>query len=212
MPASASDPKEDERHEYVLSMFAPELRTAGIVPRWSIMVTTAKDYVAGHSYFVTLYAHQIAKLIEWDGPLDKLLFSALMHDTVEEIFTGDIPGPVKHNIIHPDNSRNYVRQMARASMPAILDYTEAIDDSTWGGEIKAIISVADKLDALLFLISEKRLGNSIAAKRIPELADKVQSAWRKLPIDNALRLLELWNEVMNPAILRHYDNGGSGVW
>ena len=38
--------------------FPPELRTASVIARWSIVWTLTRDTVSNHSYFVALYARE----------------------------------------------------------------------------------------------------------------------------------------------------------
>lgn len=193
-------------------LFPPELRTASIVPRWSIVWTLNKDYVSNHSYFVTIYARQIAKVIGWKGSMEDLMVYALYHD-LEELITGDIVSPVKREIVDPEKSRAYVDGKMGASMPGILaDIIDVEnDDKILGGHgIKKIVKAADRLDALLFLITERRLGNSIIEPRIADAKTLFDESWMELPGLKQM-ILDTLKNVMWPEISYHLDRGGFGV-
>lgn len=196
-----------------IKLFPPELRTASIVPRWSIVWTLNKDFVANHSYFVTIYARQIAKIIGWKGSIEDLMVYALYHD-LDELITGDVVSPVKKAIIDPEVSEVYVDGKMSVSMPQIRhDMIEAAEKPG----IKAIVKAADRLDALLFLITERRLGNSIVEPRITDAANLFKESWWDLPLRDpethspTRSLSELYYGVMQEEIRRHEHGGGFGV-
>lgn len=185
--------------------FPPELRTASVVPRWSIIWTLTRDSVANHSFFVTFYAREIAVLIEWQGYLDDLMYMALVHD-LEETATGDVVSTVKAEIIDDKRAAAYIDRKMRERMPFVADDMEAMGSE----EIKRIIKAADKLDALIFLMVERRLGNGVIAPHLPSAHAKFEAAWRNLPADKD-KLDELWNTCMVPAIKEHEVAGGFGI-
>lgn len=197
-------------------LFPPELRTASVVPRWSIVWTLTRDTVANHSYYVTMYARSIAQLVSWGGNWNALLFLALTHD-LDETITGDIVSPIKREIIDQQRAADYIDLKMQERMPTIFNELLEIED-TGGNPAKekmlaeawAIIDTADRLDALLFLIGERRMGNGVIAPRIPELQNRLYSAWMKLPSPEE-KLQELWQTVIVPAIRAHEEQGGHGV-
>jgi len=199
-------------------LFPPELRTASIVPRWSVVWTLNKDTVANHSYFVTFYARQIAKLIGWKGSYEDLMYYALVHD-LDETVTGDIVSPVKAAIVDKQASDVYVDNHMSRTMPDVLANTARIMDPfnedqsgkfDEPSDIKLIVKAADRLDALLFLITEERLGNSIIMKRTPDAQSLLRQAWMDLPgIDEAGK--KFTYEVMLEEISHHRSGGGFGV-
>lgn len=208
------------------SLFPPELRTASIVKRWSIVRTLNTDTVAEHSFYVSFYALQIARLVNWPGPYADLTFMALMHD-VEETFTSDIISPVKKQIVDPDALSNFVSEQMKERMPLVEAQLQAIADSMWGSSIERIIKVADKTDACLFLILEQRVGNVVLRPLYDDALENLVLAWHDLGVelhgaaepaggrldDGAVwvRHRALWNDQIYPALQAHWKHGGVGI-
>lgn len=192
--------------------FPPELRTAAIVPRWSIVYTTQADTVSNHSYFVAIYAHMIAAMLDWDTNLALLMFTALLHD-VDETITGDIVSPVKRQIIDQNRMDDFVEAKLMDRMGAlVVEQAHLERDSsikTCEG-VDSIIKAADRLDALLFLIMEKRRGNTIIEPLIRDAQSKLEASWYELP-DEKEKLTELWATVVIPSIKAHETEGGRGI-
>jgi len=189
------------------SPFPPELRTAAIVPRWSVVWTMNRDTVATHSYFVTMYAYQIAKLIGWSGDMARLMFLALTHD-LDETITGDIVSPVKTAIVDPVKAELYIREAMQRRMLAL--WNEMLYDSTCDSQAFLIIKAADQLDALLFLTIEQRMGKSHVFERTRSARDRFLAAWYNLPCQQII-LENIMNDTIWPAIRDHKLIGGSGV-
>jgi len=197
--------------------FPPELRTASIVPRWSIVWTLNKDYVSNHSFFVTMYAVSIARLIHWKGPYDFLMYEALIHD-LDETITGDIVSPVKKEILDPVKAAAYVQTKMKSRLPYMLDTTRQLSsinsfpDGSEGfsPDVQLILKAADRLDALLFLIVEQRLGNTVIGPRIPDALRQLKDAWWRLP-GLSQRVMSTWEKEVLPSIEAHKAEGGSGV-
>lgn len=192
--------------------FSPELRTMSIVPRWSIVFTLTDDYLSNHSYFVTMYAYDIARMLNWKGSLSALMYFGLVHDT-EETISGDIVSVVKSEIIDEKRAADYLNLKMRERLPGIvseLEYLENMMTDAESDEAWAIIQVADRLDALLFLITEQRLGNAVIAPRIPSAFARLQSSWFALPFASE-ELARLWATVVTPSIKAHETTGGFGV-
>lgn len=202
------------------SLFPPELRTASIVQRWSIVRTLNPDSVANHSFYVSFYALQIARLVEWPGPYADLTFAALMHD-VEETFTSDIISPVKKQIVDPAALANFIDEQMKERLPLLGAQIEAIYDSMWGESIERIIKVADKVDAVVFLILEQRMGNTVLEPLYRDALENLVVAWHELGVElhgselhqgaegDAHRVL--WNDQIYPALQAHWKNGGVGI-
>lgn len=214
-------------------LFPPELRTASVVQRWSIVRTLNPDSVANHSFFVTFYALQIARLIEWPGPYVDLTFAALMHD-VEETFTGDILGPVKKQIIDEAALANFVSAQMKERLPLLEAQLDVIYDSMWGSSIERIIKVADKIDACIFLILEQRMGNAVLAPLYEDAMWNLTVAWHDLglelhgedekelppPPDMEIRRSKspqwrahyaLWSNEVYPGLQAHWKHGSVGI-
>lgn len=192
--------------------FPPELRTASIVTRWSIVWTLNKDYVTNHSFFVMMYAVEIAYLLGWDwkGPrLGVLMYLAATHD-LNEIISGDIVSPVKCEILDQDRAAAYFDLKLNERLPRIMRHLAEFPDKDWVLDCWPVISAADRLDALLFLITEQRLGNTVIGPRVPDIQDRLEAAWYELPAERG-KLQELWNTQVMPSITAHRGQGGFGI-
>lgn len=199
------------------SLFPPELRTASVVQRWNIVRTLNPDSVAEHSFYVTFYALQIARLVEWQGPLADLTFVALMHDVGDgECITGDLASPVKHEIVDEGKFNNFVSEQMRMRMPLVETQLAVIMESAWGSSIERIIKVADKIDAVIFLILEQRMGNVVLGPLYQDALKNLSEAWTFLGLelhegDIPQSHANLWNDQVWPAIQSHWKHGGVGV-
>lgn len=193
------------------SLFPPELRTASVVRRWSIVRTFNDDPVSGHLFYVSFYALQIARLIEWQGPLADLTFVAMMHD-IEETISGDIVSPVKHEIVDEGRYNNFIAGEMKARLPMIETQLGVIMESEFGDQIEKIVKVADKIDAVLFLIIEQRMGNTVLAPLYQDALSNLQRAWTALwGAGDVVRYTILWDNEIWPAIQSHWKFGGVGV-
>lgn len=136
-----------------------------------------------------MYTTYLIDLLGWIGPWDYLYRYALYHD-LDELITGDIVAPVKHNIVDRPAAMEYVRSKMLDTMPDVQGWLDQFDrgelcsvDDAIG--IKLIVKAADQLDALLFLVTEQALGNKVAGSRIDSAKDRAVEAFDKLEKINA---------------------------
>lgn len=195
------------------NLFPPELRTAALVDRWSIVRTIGRDSVAHHSYFVSIYAVQIARLINWSGPLGDLTYYALMHD-IEEVITGDLLGPVKRAIVDDIKFGQFIHDKMREHVPLVDIQMDAIVESARGHEIQAIVKVADKVDAVLFLLIETAMGNMRLLPLYRDALLNLETAWYALSEimdEDPERYRDTWDNELYPALQAHHKFGGIGL-
>lgn len=132
-----------------------EVRDMDYLPRWSIVRTTRQSSVAAHSYMVTMYALRLAAMYEWKGDLGRLAAAGLTHD-LDELITADIPRPSKQSMLRdPDTKAAHVEWLAGEMKKRFPWYVEETDQ-----EIRVMIGFADTLEALMYLIEERRMGNT----------------------------------------------------
>lgn len=191
-------------------MFPPELRTMAIVPRWNILLTTIQDTVASHTCFVALYAYQIAEIIKWKGPRDYLLMNALMHDN-DETISSDITGPFKPVVVTAE-VQDYLDARTTERMEGLIHTYWDLEEKQTDDHVREadrIVAAADKLDALLFLIMNQRMGNTCVEPAIRGGHKSLEAAWRCLPASED-EINRTWQTVITPAIDDHYRRGCRG--
>lgn len=159
--------------------FEREYREMSFVPRWSIARTLKPQSVAEHSYYVSLYASQIALMIRWPGDKGVLLDYALRHD-LEEVFMSDIPGPVKRSI--RDESKMETFAAGELDRRFGYDYrmSGVIIPLDVQSQVKAIVKVADLLDEVFYLASEQQMGNKAVSNVLENSYERLRKAWHAL--------------------------------
>ena len=169
------------------------------VPRWAIARRNRHQYLAEHSYFVAVYADQIARLIGWKGDYAALMRHALYHD-IDETVTGDIPGPAKRKAWSKMASDQQI-------MPVLSDkfgFDVAAVKSSVDPEIKAIVSAADSIEELAFISEELISGNMWISSILDETKSRMLKRWFMLPA--SIKLLQgLWNEHIERFILKQHE-------
>ncbi len=158
------------------------------ISRWSLMRNTQPENVLEHSYMVAMLAHALS-LVRRDvlglpADPDRAAVCALFHD-VTEIFTGDMPTPVKY--FDEDIRAAYRRvetaswrrlselqpealQKAYAPYMEYADTGESPDEEVW-----AIVHAADTLAAHLKCVEETRAGNQEFQQALRQTKDKLLS-------------------------------------
>ena len=163
-------------------MFERELRDASFVPRWTTVRSHRTQSVADHSFYVAIYSEQIAGHLSWPGDRHELLLWALWHD-MPETATGDIPGPMKRRIseVAPDTLPTIDAETMGYRFPsAPVDWDDA---HGVGGD--QIVKLANKIDELAWLMTEKQLGNGSINQSVVENTIKSAAAiidvWEATP-------------------------------
>lgn len=169
---------------YHFSAYMYRLRS---IKRWSLMRSTAGENVAEHSYHVALLAHLLCEI--GNGMFGRSLNAeraatlALFHDATE-VFTGDIPTPVKHH--NPRLLSNFREMEGIAAerlvsmIPEFLQpvYTALLSPGDPSGtgkdtELLKLVKAADSLDAYLKCAWEMAAGNREFAVAKQQLLDKL---------------------------------------
>lgn len=152
------------------------------MPRWNIVRTIRTQTVAEHQHMVTVYANDIALYLDLPWKLRlAVAMSAPWHDTREEIFSGDLPGPNKRALLS-DESRylwdKTIDRWAEGVFPN-LNTRMGMDDLD-GNErliVKTVIKIADWLDAANEMATEAQMGNRCTARHIePNMNGALQAA------------------------------------
>ena len=148
------------------------------IDRWALMRNSSHENVQEHSHMVAVIAHALA-LIRRDvfmqpADPDRAAAAALFHDATE-IFTGDMPTPVKY--LNPEIMKAYkdVESLAAerllSTLPDELRPAYAGLMTECGAETAALVKAADKISAYIKCVEELKAGNgefSLAAKQTLE--------------------------------------------
>ncbi|WP_125665684.1 5'-deoxynucleotidase [Paenibacillus baekrokdamisoli] len=159
------------------SHFIAYLYRLRYIERWSLMRNTTRENVAEHSYHVALLAHMLCeignRLFGRSLNADRATSMALFHDATE-VFTGDIPTPVKHH--NPKMLANF-REIEAMAAERLLGMVPPELHSAYaplvGGhdttaysklpkeeaELLQMVKAADLLDAYMKCLSELSSGN-----------------------------------------------------
>lgn len=174
-----------------MSTFYAWLSRLRLIRRWGLMHATQPENDAEHSLQAAMIAHGIAVIARdrygRDVNPDSAAVMAMYHD-VSEIFTGDLPTPVKHGSGALHDAYSMMEQLAQKKLLAALpqDMQPAFapvicpDESTY---MWKIVKAADRISAYARCKEEVRAGNrefadaaeiigaSIIAIDMPEVQD-----------------------------------------
>jgi 5'-deoxynucleotidase len=137
------------------------------ISRWGLMRSTVPENIQEHSLDVAIIAHALAMIRNtyYGGNLDpsRVAMYGIFHDA-SEIFTGDMPTPVKH--FNPNFKRSFhqLEERARRKLLAMLPPELAaeyeplffFDDQE---EYVRLVKAADRIAALAKCIEEGKSGN-----------------------------------------------------
>lgn len=147
------------------------------IERWSLMRNMTRENVAEHSYHVAILTHALCsignEIFGKSLPTEQLVCQALFHDATE-MFTGDIPTPVKHHNSKILQNFREIEQLAAERLTGMVpEPLQPIYQPLVAGkktnEHHIYIKAADLLDAYLKCVSELSAGNrefSVAKEQI----------------------------------------------
>jgi 5'-deoxynucleotidase len=149
------------------------------IGRWSLMRNSSQENIQEHSHMVAVIAHALAVIrrdvFGRDAHPGKAAAAALFHDA-PEIFTGDMPTPVKYH--NPDIIAAYKQVESLAAKKLLTTLPDAMRPSyealfDLDGDTAALIKAADKLSAYIKCLEELKAGNnefkSAAAQTLKKL-------------------------------------------
>ena len=150
-----------------MSSFFAFLKRMRFINRWSLMRNTETENIQEHSLEVAMVAHNLAALKNeyFGGNLDinKVAVIAMYHE-VSEIFTGDMPTPIKYFDPKLRSLYGEVETLAQEKMLSrLLDplqsfYKPYILDAETLPEWP-IVKAADTLSAYMKCVNELHAGN-----------------------------------------------------
>lgn len=145
------------------------------IKRWGIMHSLIPDHLSTHSLEVGFLAHSLALIgnekFNKNYDCDRVTVKAIYHD-VPEIFTGDIPTPVKYYSTDTKQAYSAVETASLNKLTEMLpkefkDNYACLFEYT--SEEKMLIKAADRISAYIKCLEEKNYGNSefdIAGERL----------------------------------------------
>ncbi len=138
------------------------------INRWGLMRNTQAENIKEHSLDVAMLAHALALIRNtfYNGTLDPNLAAmyGIFHDT-SEIFTGDMPTPVKY--FNPDFKKSFhqLEDRARRKLLAMLPpelaclYEPLFFFEEQDTQYQPVVKAADKIAALIKCLEEEKSGN-----------------------------------------------------
>jgi len=136
------------------------------IGRWGLMRNSSPENIQEHSHMVAVIAHALAVIRrdEFCGVIDpNLVAAAALYHDASEIFTGDLPSPIKY--LNPDILAAY-RQVEDVAMGKLLrllptqlqsSYVPLLTDLD--ADVHLLIKAADRLSAYIKCLEELRAGN-----------------------------------------------------
>ena len=163
------------------------------ITRWSLMRNSVSENIQEHSHMVAVLAHALGVIRRdvFQRPCDPdaCAAAALFHDATE-IFTGDLPTPIKY--FNPA-IRDAYRQVEDAAAQRLLDMLPAELRPAYGSllreedpEVRRLVKAADKLAAYIKCREELQAGNGEFA----DAARETREALEALEVPEAVWFLE----------------------
>lgn len=151
------------------SHFFAQLARMNLINRWSLMRNVFNENIAEHSLQVAMVAHMMA-IIEnkkFGGKLDpnQVAIAAMYHD-VSEVFTGDLPTPVKYQNENIASEYKQLEKMAEAKLVRMLpeefrqDFERLIISDCVDPNVHRIVKDADTMCAYIKCKCEIKAHNS----------------------------------------------------
>lgn len=138
------------------------------INRWGLMRSTKEENVSEHSLDVAVIAHALAMIqkinLNKNINVEKVALYAIYHDA-SEIFTGDLPTPVKYNNSKIKTAYKDVEKAASERLLKMLpeefqiEYESILLPKEEDMDIWKTIKAADKISAYIKCIEEEKSGN-----------------------------------------------------
>jgi len=144
------------------------------IGRWGLMRNSSPENIQEHSHMVAVIAHALAVIRRdvFGGSIDpNLVAAAALYHDASEIFTGDLPSPIKY--LNRDILAAY-KQVEDVAMDKLLRLLPGQLQASYvplltevDEDVRQLIKSADRLSAYIKCLEELRAGNDEfqAAKR-----------------------------------------------
>ena len=138
------------------------------INRWVLMHSVRYETLSEHCADTAILAHALAvignKIFGKNYDEDRVMTLAMYHDMCE-VYTGDMPTPVKYSSIEMKNVYKEIERLScekiLSKLPDVLrgEYEAILKPNEKDAEYEVLVKAADKLSALLKCIEEKHMGN-----------------------------------------------------
>lgn len=157
------------------------------INRWGLMRNIKEENVSEHSLEVAVIAHALAiiqkKRLDKDINPEKTALYAIYHDS-SEIFTGDLPTPVKYYNSTIKKAYKDVEHSASQRLLNLLpaDFYEEFESilipKEKESEIWKTIKAADKISAYIKCVEEEKSGNKEFIKAKQSILNEINNMSR----------------------------------
>ena len=138
------------------------------ISRWGLMRNSVQENIQEHSHMVAVLAHTLAVIrrdvLGADCDPGAAAVAALYHDA-PEIFTGDLPTPVKYCNPEIRDAYKAVEAVSADKLLSMLPTELRPAYAPWLREdydpsLRALVKAADKLSAYIKCVEELKAGNN----------------------------------------------------
>lgn len=184
-----------------MSHFFAFLKRMRFIQRWGLMRNTVPENIAEHSLEVAFIAHQLAILrnVYFGGTVDanKVAVLAMYHET-SEIFTGDMPTPIKYFDATMRQIYGQIEVLAQQKMVNTLPeklraYYETYIINPEKNEEWELVKAADNISAYMKCCVEVAAGNN----EFREARLTIQKKLEEHKIPEVEKFLELYIPSLN---------------
>ena len=137
------------------------------INRWGLMRNTINENIAEHSLDVAIIAHALAVIgntyFKKELNAEHIAMLGIMHDTTE-IFTGDLPTPIKYYApeirdaykkVEHTAAKQLLSELPEEMRPAYESVLIEEENEEW-----KYVKAADKLSAYIKCLEERDMGNT----------------------------------------------------
>ena len=167
------------------------------ITRWSLMRSSVPENIQEHSHMVAVLAHALGVIRRdvFHRPCnpDACAAAALFHDATE-IFTGDMPTPIKYYSPAIREAYHQVEDVAAEKLLSMLPealrpaYAPLLREED--GEVRRLVKAADKLAAYIKCLEEIESGNN----EFGDAAGETLEALRGMELPEAAWFLDHFSE------------------
>lgn len=190
------------------SHFFAQMARMSLIERWALMRNVYKENIAEHSLQVAMIAHMLAVIEnrKFGGCVDpkEVALAAMYHDAAE-VFTGDLPTPVKYQNPRIQEEYKKLEAMAEEKLVASLpeefrdDFAPLVESRRTDENVHRIVKDADCLCALIKCRSELKAHNGEFANAAERLEESIAMRKKESPA------IEYFEKVFMPSFAKNLD-------